>query len=201
MALGQRGEALGFQKESIAWYARPREQLEGGAVTKDLWVIKSDSETWQHAVSRFRLYPEDMDALMAWAIEEDNKCLLGTSQVGNEFFIPAGLAPTKASDQGVQRQARLVKAEQERRDAEHDASVDALRAESEYLNRYLRPGVSQHVRDLAAVNLMTAAQLEERLHPEILDKLSPAIADAMCERYLKLEGVIESKRWENLGRN
>ena len=33
MALGQRGKALVLQEESVAWYARPIDQLEGGALS------------------------------------------------------------------------------------------------------------------------------------------------------------------------
>lgn len=164
----------------------------------DLWITKLDEETWEKAVSHLRLYPEDMGALAAWAAAEDSKCLLGISQVGNKFFIPAALSPQEAADEEIQRKAQLAKAEQDRRDTERDAELARLRAEAEYREKYLRPGVPQYVRDLAAVEFMTSEQLEERLQPEVLENLDPQIVDAICQRYLKLEGVLESKRWEIL---
>lgn len=169
--------------------------MNNGVGNQDLWITKLDGETWEKAVSRFRFYPEDMEALAAWAAAEDNKCLLGTSQLGNSFFIPAALSPQEAADEEIQREAHLAKAEQDRRDTERDAELARLRAEAEYRQRYLRPGVPQHVRDLAAVELMSSEQLEERLQPEILENLDPQIVDAICQRYLELEGVLESKRW------
>ena len=169
--------------------------MNNGFGNHDLWISKLDGETWKQAVSRFQLYPEDTQALMDWAAREDDKRLSGSSLVGNDFFIPADPTPAQAADEAIQLPARLKKAKQASRDAEHDAAVELLRAEAEYRHRYLRPGVPQHARDLAAVNLMTAEQLEERLLPEILEKLHPEIVAAICERYLKLEGVVERDRW------
>jgi hypothetical protein len=172
--------------------------VNNGFGNHDLWITKLDGETWEKAVSRFSLYPEDMEALAAWAAVEDSKCLLGTSQTGCAFFIPAELSPQEAANEEIQRQAQLAKAEKDRRDAERDAEIAHLRAEAEYRARYLRPGVPQHIRDLAAVELMTSEQLEERLRPEVLNTFDPQIVDAICERYLKLEGVLESEMWKNL---
>lgn len=124
--------------------------MNNGFGNHDLWITKLNGEPWEKAVSRLRLYPEDMEALAAWAAEEDSKCLLGTSQVGNNFFIPAELSPQEAADQEIQRHAQLAKAEQERRVTERDAELARLRAEAEYRDRYLRPGVPQHNRDLTA---------------------------------------------------
>lgn len=171
--------------------------MNNGVGNHDLWITKLDGETWEKAVSRLRFYPEDMDALAAWAVAEDRKCLLGDSQVGNNFFIPAELSPQEAADEEIQRQAHLAKAEQDRQDKERDAELARLRAEAEYRQRYLRPEVPQHVRDLAAVEHMNSEQLEERLRPEVLENLDPQIADAICQRYLKLERVLESERWQN----
>lgn len=103
-----------------------------------------------------------------------------------------------AADYEIQKQARLAKIVQTRREVVRDAEIAHLQAEAEYRAKYLRPGVPQHVRDLAAVNLMTAEQLEERLLPETLDKLHPEIVAAICERYLKLESVIGPDRWSSL---
>jgi hypothetical protein len=164
----------------------------------DLWITKLDGETWKQTVSHERFYPDDMEMLTAWAIAEDDKCLLGVSQVGNDFFIPAELSPMEAGDDKIQKQARLAKIEQSRLDAVRDAELAHLQAEAEYRARYLRPGVPQHERDLAAVNLMNAEQLEERLLPEALDKLHPEIVAAICERYLKLERIIGPDRWSSL---
>lgn len=167
-----------------------------GVGNHDLWITKIDGETWVKAVARLRLYPEDMEALAAWAVEEDSKCLLEASKIGDNFFIPADLSPQEAADEEIQRQAQLARAEQVRRDAERDAELTRLRAEAEYRERYLRPGVTQHIRDLMAVDLMTSEQLEERLQPEVLEHLDPRIKESICERCLNLEGVCESKRWE-----
>ena len=104
----------------------------------------------------------------------------------------------EAADDKIQHQARLAKMEQPRRDASRDAELALLRAEAEYRDKYLRPGVPQHVRDLAAVNLMTTEQLEECLLPEALEKLHPEIVSAICERYLKLEGILGLDRWSSL---
>jgi len=172
--------------------------MNNGAGDHDLWITKLDGETWEAAISRLRLYPEDMEALAAWAAAEDSKYLLGTSQVGNSFFIPAALSPHEAADEAIQREAQLAKEEQEHRDTERDAELTRLRAEAEYREKYLRPGVPQHARDLAAVELMTSEQLEERLQPGVLENLDPQIVDAICQRYLELQGVLESKRWEIL---
>lgn len=169
--------------------------MNNGLGNHDLWITKLDGESWEQAISRLRLYPEDMDALMAWAVAEDSKCLLGTSRVGSDFFIPAELSPLEAADDEIQQQARLAKIEQERRDAERDAELARLRAEAEYRDKYFRRGVPQHVRDLAAVEFMTSAELEERLRPEVLENLAPELVEAICQRYLELEGVSESKRW------
>jgi hypothetical protein len=181
-------------------------QLEGGAVTRhdytpgEPWITKLDSETWQQAALQrmHGLYPDEREELAAWAMEEDEKCLAGMSTVGNQFFKPAGISIASAAKESIQRQARLEWAEKARLAAEHEARLAVLRAEAEYRHRYLRPGVPQHVRDLAAVNLMTAEQLEERLLPEALEKLHPEIVAAICERYLKIEGIIELDRWGSL---
>lgn len=163
------------------------------------WITKLESETWQQAalaLQRMRsLYPDEREELEAWAIQEDEKCLLGTSRIGNEFFRPPGVSLAEAAEESIQSRARLEWAEKVKLEAEHEARLAALRAEAEYRHRYLRPGVPQHVRDLAAVNLMTVEQLEERLLPETLEKLHPEIVTAICERYLKLEGVVERDRW------
>lgn len=166
------------------------------------WITKLESETWQQAaLQRMRmrdLYPQEREELAAWAIREDEKCLSGTSEIGNEFFKPPGVSLAEAADESIQNQARLEWAEKVRLEAEHEARLAVMRAEAEYRHRYLRPGVPQHVRDLAAVNLMTAEQLEERLLPESLEKLHPEIVAAICERYLKLEGITEQDRWDSL---
>ena len=172
--------------------------MNDGYGNHDLWIKKLDGETWKQTVSRKRYYPEDMEVLMAWAIAEDSKCLLGMSQVGNDFFIPADLSPMDAADDKIQQQARLAKIAQAHRDAKRDAELALLQAEAEYRDKYLRRGVPQHERDLAAVNLMTAEQLEERLLPEALEKLHPDIVCAICERYLKLEGILELDHWNSL---
>ena len=172
--------------------------MNDGYGNHDLWITKLDGETWKQTVSRKRFYPDDMEMLTAWAIAEDSKCLLGMSQVGNDFFIPADLSPMEAADDKIQQQARLAKIAQAHRDAKRDAELALLQAEAEYRDKYLRRGVSQHERDLAAVNLMTAEQLEERLLPEALEKLHPDIVCAICERYLKLEGILELDHWNSL---
>lgn len=51
--------------------------MNDGLGNHDLWITKLDEETWKQAVSRKRFYPDDMEMLTAWAIEEDSKCLLG----------------------------------------------------------------------------------------------------------------------------
>lgn len=172
--------------------------MNDGYGNHDLWITKLDGETWKQAISCKRYYPEDMEALMTWAIAEDSKCLLGMSQVGNDFFIPADLSPMDAADDNIQQQARLAKIAQAHRDAKREAELALLQAEAEYRDKFLRHGVPQHVRDLAAVNLMTAEQLEERLLPETLEKLHPEIVSAICERYLKLEGILGLDRWSSL---
>ena len=103
-----------------------------------------------------------------------------------------------AADDIIQQQARLAKIAQAHRDAKRDSELALLQAEAEYRYKYLRRGVPQHERDLAAVNLMNAEQLEERLLPETLDKLHPEIVAAICERYLKLENIIGPDRWSSL---
>lgn len=172
--------------------------MNDGYGNHDLWITKLDGETWKQTVSRKRFYPDDMEMLTAWAIAEDNKCLLGVSQVGNDFCIPADLSPMEAADDEIQKQARLAKIAQAHRDAKRAAELALLQSEAEYRDKYLRPGVPQHERDLAAVNLMNAEQLEERLLPETLDKLHPEIVAAICERYLKLENIIGPDRWSSL---
>ena len=169
-----------------------------GSGDNDLWIIKSESESWQQAVSRYRSYPDETAALLSWAIEEDKKRLLGASYICNKFFIPADLTPSEASDESVQHRANIEKAEQVRREAEREAELERLRAEFEYRHKYLQPGVPKSVRDLAAVELMNSEQLEDLLLPEILEKQDPAVVNAICERYLILEGVTEKEVWENL---
>ena len=102
----------------------------------------------------------------------------------------------QAADDEIQQQARISQPEQDRRDVERDAQLARLQADSEYRAKYLRRGVPQHIRELAAVELMTSEQLEERLRPEILANLPPRLVEAICKRYLEIEGVSESKRWE-----
>lgn len=171
--------------------------MNNGYGKHDLWVFKDDTESWQQAILRYPLYPEDKEALTAWAIEEDRKRLQSASNIGNEFFIPADLTPAEAADDALQHQARIDKETQARQKAEREVELDLLRAQAEYRDKYLRPGVPQHVRELAAVDLMTPEELEEKLRPEALANLSPDVAAATCERYLKLEGITESARWEN----
>lgn len=164
------------------------------------WITKLESETWQQAVTqcKLRLYPDEREELESWAIQEDEKCLQGISRFGNEFFRPPGVSLAEAAMESIQDRARLEWAEKLKLEAENEARVAVLRAEAEYRHRYLRPGVPQHVRDLAAVELMTTEQLEERLLPEILEKLHPEIAAAVCSRYLRLEGVSVHERWRSL---
>ena len=166
------------------------------------WITKLEHQTWQQAALALQkwggLYPDEREELRAWAIQEDAKCLQGTSRICNEFFRPPGLSLAEAAEESIQSRARLEWAEKAKLEAENEARVAVLRAEAEYRYRYLRPGVPQHERDLAAVNLINAEQLEERLLPEALDKLHPEIVAAICERYLKLERIIGPDRWSSL---